>query len=107
MTYQDSIQKLQDEQLTPNELSAIRMFLAAEYGRLSTLLVEILSRKPAVWMRLREASESDKQADRKWDASADGLAEMSYRWTMKAVEKNISAIKTRLEVLAVEARNQY
>jgi hypothetical protein len=108
MTYEEVTTELRtQESITPGRLAAIRMFLAGEYSFVSGSLEQILMRKPAEWGKLRAATGSDKQADRRWDASPDGQMEMSHRLKMKSIEKLSSAIKTRLEIAAGEARNQY
>lgn len=91
--------------MTPHELAERRLQLAAEYARDSELLGEILSRRPAMWQKIREAVKSDKAADRAYEGSPDGIALMKLQLKMKASEKKMSAAKTMLEVLNNEARN--
>lgn len=91
---------------TPRELAERRLELSAEYAQASDQLALILTRRPALWMKLREGVESDKAADRKYEATQDGLEEMRLRMKMKGIEKKLSAAKTMLDVLMGEARNQ-
>lgn len=90
---------------TPHELAEKRVELAAEYSRDSELLSDILTKKAALWMKMREDVGSDRAADKAWDATPLGINEMKLRLKMKASEKEMSAIKTMLDVMSDEARN--
>lgn len=70
-------------------------------------LEEILAVKPQLWMNLRESVNSDKAADRAWDATEMGINEMRHRMTLKRLEKEISAAASALRVLEAEGRNQF
>jgi hypothetical protein len=92
---------------TPHELAEERVTLSGEYSNQSERLGYILSVRPAVWMELRKNVGSDKAADRAWEATEMGIEEMKLRLSLKAKEKRMSAIRTMLEVLSAESRNQY
>lgn len=92
---------------TPNEIADERVRLAGEYARDTEKLIELLTQKAVLWIQLRTNSKSDKATDRAWDALPLGLEEMKLRLRMKASEKQMSALKTKLDVLEVEARNTY
>ena len=92
---------------TPREIAEERYELAAEYGRMSTLLEAILERKAPMWQAMREKTESDKSADRAYEATQDGINEMKLRMALKRLEKMMSAGSSLLRVLEVEARNQF
>lgn len=83
------------------------MRLSAEYARLSERLADILEKKTHIWLNIRADVKSDTAADRKWDSTEDGIQEMRLRLKLKAMEKEMSAIRSHLEVLQGEARNQY
>lgn len=93
--------------MNPHELAEKRVRLSGEYSRDSEELGNILADKPALWMKLRENTKSDKSADRVWDSTLLGVQEMKLRLKLKASEKEMSAIKTMLDVLNGEAWNQY
>ena len=59
------------------------------------------------WLQIRDKSTSDTQADRKYELTDNGKLEKVYRQQLKTCEKMMSAIKTRIEIMIVEARNQY
>lgn len=108
MTLNDVITRIRNEEaISPGELAAMRMFLSGEYAYISGQLESVLMRKADTWLVLREKTGSDKQADKQWDASSDGKLETAYRLQLKSIEKISSAIKTRLDIAAGEARNQF
>lgn len=93
--------------MTPMEIADERVRLAGEYARDSEIMAALLTQKATLWPELRENSKSDKSADKAWDSMPLGIEEMKLRLKMKASEKMMSALKTKLEVLEGEARNQY
>lgn len=90
---------------TPHELAEHRVKLAAEYARDSELLSDVLEQKAAMWMTIRDTVKSDRSADKLWDSTALGVNEMKLRLKMKSAEREMSAIKTMLDVLNAESRN--
>lgn len=78
---------------------------SAEYASLSERLGDILEVKAKSWEALRAGCTSDKQADKKWDATPEGIQEMRLRLKLKALEREMGAISTHLRVLDAEARN--
>lgn len=107
MSLNEVLIKMQDPQTSPGELSAILMYLAAEYGKKSGEVGEILMHKADTWPKLRQDRESDKQADKAWDAMIEGRLETTLRLDLKMLEKLMGAIKAHLRVREVEARNQF
>lgn len=94
---------------SPGRLSEILVGLGAYFGNLSEELSEILVFKTDVWLELRgrEGTKSDRSADRLWDATDKGKREIELRYTLKALEKLMSAIKTMLRTKEQEAQNLY
>ncbi len=84
------------------------MKLSSEYATLSEELADILTVKAARWVVLRADPDckSDTAAEKKWNATQEGLREMRIRLTMKAIEKQMSSAGTMLRVMEMEARNQ-
>lgn len=107
MNYQEAIEKLKNSQLSPGDLSEIRMTLSAEYATRSEDLAQILVQKAQEWLVEREKRKSDKSTDQWWNASPGGKQEVLLRFRLKGLEKVISAIKTRLEVMMGESRSSY
>jgi hypothetical protein len=99
--------KVQDPNVSPGALSEILMHLSADYAHKTSEFTEVLAKKATAWPRLREERESDKQADKAWDATIEGRLEMSLRLELKSLEKLMSAIKAHLRTKEVEARNQF
>ena len=92
---------------TPKELAEERMQLAYDHARLGERLVEIKKLKAKGWIEIRELCKSTAEADRKWDATDLGIEEMEIRAKMKSKEIRMSAIKTHIDVLNMEAFNHY
>lgn len=107
MNYETIVKNLRDTQPSPGELSEIRQYLAGEYAFVSGQLQDILMRKPDMWQLFRKDAGSDKQADRAYEGTEDGKLEAVYRLKLKAIEKLMSAIKTRIDIAMGEARNQF
>lgn len=92
---------------SPHVLAEKRVQMSGEYARASEELGVILTQKPALWNIIRTQTKSDTAADRQWEATGMGIEEMQLRLKLKSLEKQMSAVRTMLEVLAGEARNQY
>jgi hypothetical protein len=107
MTISQVLDKLQDPATSPGELSATLMYLSADYTRKSQEFASVLAKKAEAWPRLRDLKESDKQADKAWDATLEGRLETSLRLELKSLEKLMSAIKSHLRIKEGEARNQF
>lgn len=108
MTIETIAEDLQrDSQLAPQALSNARSWLAGEYAFINGRLGEILGQKPSAWNSIRKEVNSDTAAERLWQQTQMGKDEMIYRLKLKSIEKLMSALKTKLEILQGEARNQY
>ena len=93
--------------LNGHALAEERVKLANEFAKLSEELGDILTIKASRWAVFRADPEckSDKAAEKKWDATPEGLREMRIRLTMKAMEKQMSSMGTMLRTMELEARN--
>ena len=107
VTLEEIAKKLIDEKLTPGQLSELRMKLSASYAFIASRLDDILLTKPQEWLQIRDKCTSDNQADKKYELTDNGKLEKVYRQQLKTCEKMMSAIKTRIEIMSGEARNQY
>lgn len=109
MTLAEVIDIATSETANPGELSEVRLWLAGRYAYLNGLLTGILIRKPEVWGKLRysENVKSDTQAERLWSETDDGRKEIEYRHECKSIEKLLSALKTRIDLLIGEQRNTF
>lgn len=107
MTLNEIGELLRGEKLTPGQLSELRLKLAGEYSFIASRLDDIVMTKPQEWLYLREQSTSDNQADKKYELTENGKLEKVYRQQLKTCERMMSAIKTRIEILQGESRNQY
>lgn len=101
------LQQIQEPGTTPGTLSASLMYLSADYSKKTDELQQLLVLKATSWPRYRKDAGSDKQADKAWDSTPDGIMEMGLRLQLKSLEKLMSAIKAHLRVKETEARNQF
>lgn len=107
MELSDAIEETKSEGLTPGRLSEIRLWLAGHYAYLNSDLTDVLIRKPALWRHLRQGAKSVSEADRLWEETPDGITEIKLRGTLKSIDRIMSGLKTRIEILQGEARNQF
>ena len=102
----DHIEKeMAQSQLGPGHISDFRVFLAALASQNTGRLQDILAEKPAAWLAIREHKKSDRAADREWEATDRGIAEMKMRMLLKRIDLLNSALSAKLRVLELEARN--
>ena len=92
---------------TPTDLSERLLEQSARFSELSDELSTILEGKPKIWLNIRSQTQSDTSAERTWAATPDGIQETILKLKLKALEKSMSAIKTRLRIASDEARNLY
>src|SRR3990167_2324726 len=104
---QDIIEELKKDDVPPRRLSEILQRLSSESGQRTYLLIEILKEKPMLWTQLRQGVKSDTQADREWERTKPGQAEMLIRLEMKMIDRMSSAVRTRIGVLSGEAMGYY
>lgn len=97
----------EEQKSEATQLAQQQFDLANEYADLGNELIEIKMIKAIHWTELREGVKSDAQADRAWDRTEMGIREMQINSRMKINEKMISAIKTKINVMNMEAMNQY
>ena len=93
--------------MIPHELAQSLEEKAHEFSVQTDFLIEILEKKPAIWNEMRRDFKSDTSCERAWNATENGIKEMRYRLKLKALEKEMSAIRTQLRVASDEARNIY
>lgn len=83
--------------------------LAGEYAWICGQLEDVLKIKATKWNAIRQNAytKSDKQADKIWDATENGVNEMGLRLRMKSCEKMLSALKSLLRVAEGQAKNTF
>ena len=95
------------DNMTPEELSNELLELSNTYGTHSDELGEILEGKARLWMKIREKTKSDTSAERTWNATDMGIREVTLKLKLKAIEKRMSALRTRLRIMDTEAKNMF
>lgn len=93
--------------MSPNDIASARVTLSAEHSRLDEKLVEILSRRPAIWNSMRMSQKSDTATNNIWAGTADGLEEMKIRHRQKSIILMIGALSSMLRVKEAEAKNLF
>ena len=99
--------EIENSELSPKTLADMRLGLAGQYAMIGGKLSNILFEKPKNWTLLRATVKSDSQAERIWQATDIGLEEMKLRLLQKGIEKMMSALKTKLEIMVGESHNQF
>jgi hypothetical protein len=94
---------------SPRQLADELEQMAREYSNVMDELVVLRIKKATeiIYIRARESVKSDKQADRIWESSDDGIKELTLHYRSKSLEKLMSAIKTKLRAIEGERYNQH
>jgi len=90
-------EQLKTGKFSPTQAVEARIVLAGYYAWTSEQLEDILIRKPATWSKIREGCKSDKQADRLYEETQDGINEIGLSMRLKRYEKMMSALKTIID----------
>jgi len=93
--------------MTPRETADERVKEAQYYVKLGERLNEIHRAKMKAWAELRKSCKSIVETDRMWEMTELGLEEKEIKIKMKCKAIKISSLKTQIEVMNLEARNQY
>lgn len=89
--------KLSTGKFSPTEAVEARSVIVGYYAFVSEQLEDILIRKPSVWSKIRETCKSDKQADREFEKTEDGVNEIGLSMRLKRYEKMLSVLKTIID----------
>ena len=92
---------------TPMELAEERLKIAYDYAKLGERLAELKQLKAIWWEVARQDFKSDASCERAWDLLKDGQEMEQIHLKMKAKQMKSSALRTLLEVVQSELRNQF
>ena len=92
---------------TPHELSDSQMELAEQYSRYSGELAKLIKTQAEYFNSNRDFHKSDTAVQRAFDVTDSGVTMTIVKMKLKALEKEMSAIKTHLRLLENEAKNLY
>lgn len=95
------------KQRNPHELAEKRMVLSEQYSTYSGELAKMIRTEAQFYVAQRANFKSDTAVQRAFDISDDGIRMTTLKLKLKAIEKEMSAIKTMLETLTEEARGMY
>lgn len=93
--------------ITPPEAADKRIVLSEEYSRISSKVAILESHCDSFCVARREDYKSDKATERAWKATEEGI---EYTWgkaRLKAIEKELSSLKTLIEVATNMTRGYY
>jgi len=95
------------ETYIPRELSNKLLTLSAEYGKYSGEYAQHIKMQADYFNTHREEYKSDNATQKAFDATPEGVRMVILKLKLKALEKEMSAIKTHLRLLENEAKNIY
>ena len=101
-------EKLRDGSLStlqPHEVARYKALLAGEYSFYISQLSDIVVRKPQNWLTLRGKCKSDKQADRVFEGTLDGINELGLELKIKQITTMQSALSSILRLAELEAKS--
>lgn len=94
----------------PAELSKLYIEISAMYSFYSDQMKEIQILKPKEWLDIKESGDekdiSDSKADKLYALRDNGKKEIELRYTLKALEKLMGAIKLSSYLNNQEFKNQ-
>lgn len=92
---------------TPRQLSEKLLTLSHEYGKYSGEWAKLAIKQAEFFNANRANHKSDNATQKAFDVTNDGVAIIVVKQKLKAMEKEMSAIKTHLRLLENEAKNIY
>lgn len=91
--------------LNPHGCASAKALLSGEYSFYISQLSDIIVRKPQNWLRLRETCKSDKQADREYERTTDGINELGLEMKIKQIDKMQSALSSLIRIAEMDIKN--
>lgn len=91
----------------PRDLSNKLMQLSADYSNYAGKFADHLKKQADFFNTNRPNYKSDNATQKAFDATTDGVTMNILKLKLKAIEKEMSAIKTHLRLLEIEAKNIY
>jgi hypothetical protein len=86
----------------PDDLANLKIELATQYSHYSGSYEQILAKKPGTWKELRVNEKTDKATDRAWEATEAGISEVRLKLRLKAIEKLISSVSSKIGTVTNE-----
>lgn len=91
----------------PHELSEKLLSKSEEYSRYSGEYASHIKLQALYFNTFRSEHKSDNATQKAFDATEDGVRMTILKLKLKALEKEMSALRTHLRLLENEARNLY
>ena len=70
--------------------------LSAEYSTLQRELGGLKKHNAVEWLELRKTCDTDKECDKRWDATEKGQRATEISYIIKGLEKEIGSIKAQI-----------
>lgn len=105
LTLEQIEKQMAGDVIVPGRLADFRLYLAALYSLRASEMQKLLAVKPKAWLAFREDASSAAEADRLWEATAEGQRETQLRWELRRIDKLSSAAASKLRIMEAEARN--
>ena len=94
-------------EMTPAQMADARMKLTGFYSTLTTVYNKANELTTRMWIEVRGNYNSDARATKAVEVTELGILEKKVKNELKAIEKMISSLKQRIEIMQGEARNMY
>lgn len=95
------------ENKTPQQLAEELIFKAENYSRYSGEFAEKVKLQAEFFNSFRGDHKSDNATQKAFDATKDGVRMTILKLKLKALEKEMSAVRTYLRLLENQAKNLY
>lgn len=92
---------------TPHVLAEERYQMSVEYSAYSGEYAKLIHTQAEFYVSQRANFKSDTAVQREFDRTVDGIKMSVLKLKLKALEKQMSAIKTMIDVATEEARGLY
>lgn len=110
-TLTDIAKDVHDNMSVPEELANIDIEIASLYAFFSDEMKDLQIRKSKEWLQIKESGDekdiSDAKADRLYAQRPDGVREIELKYTLRALEKLMGAIKNCSFLNRQESKNEW
>ena len=101
------LEKFNQAREKPEMLSNLHLELAAHFGEVSWEYEKMIPKIMVVRRVLLDEHKTAAKTDKEYEISEQGQFEKKTKIRLKSLEKLLSAVKMRIEVLNQEAQNNY
>jgi len=103
-------EELKNEDLSPPDLGKLLTQLSGWHSYYCQLMKRVQLAKPDKWLNIKKSGQlkeySDTRTDMEWEATKPGKHEIALKWEIKRIEGMMQAVRSRLYVDEMSAKNQ-